>query len=258
MGNSKFISIVTINLNNINGLISTVQSVISQEFKNYEFILIDGGSVDGSREYIISNCKNFDSWVSEPDNGIFQAMNKGIKLATSEFIMFLNSGDKFLSSDSLFKLFKSGKLNNVESVYYFDGYMTENSCIKRKVFTPSKITLNQFFNSTVPHSGFSIIPQNLFIKYGYYNTETRYCADWEHFLKLFLYGIPFVKIPEVDISLFEIGGASYSDNARKEREQLILKYGNIFSDHLLLNRFISREKKFIFKILFRLLKARIF
>lgn len=251
------LSIITINFNNSKGLISTIQSVFSQKSVEFEYIIIDGDSSDGSKEYLLSlntiNCKI----LIEKDNGIYDAMNKGLKIATSDFIFFLNSGDQFLSTDSLYKLLKNGKINDTESVYYFDGYMTENGYIKRKVFTPSKITLNQFFNSTVPHSGFSIIPKKLFLRYGSYNTEIRYCSDWDHFLKLFLNGIPFVKIPDVDVSFFEMGGASYCENAIKEREQLIFKYQQIFSDHLLLNRFISREKKYFFKLLFRLFKSRI-
>jgi glycosyltransferase involved in cell wall biosynthesis len=78
------ITIITVNLNNTSGLQKTIESVISQSFQDYEFILVDGASTDGSVELIKENAQCITKWVSEPDTGIYQAMNKGIRMATGE------------------------------------------------------------------------------------------------------------------------------------------------------------------------------
>ena len=87
------LSIITVNLNNRDGLKKTIDSVISQTFKDFEWIVIDGGSTDGSRELIEQYVNHFAYWVSEPDKGVYNAMNKGVKKAKGEYLQFLNSGD---------------------------------------------------------------------------------------------------------------------------------------------------------------------
>ncbi len=95
-GKMKF-SIITINYNNKEGLRKTIESVVRQSFKDYEYIVIDGGSTDGSVEVIKENASHIDYWVSEPDKGIYNAMNKGILQAHGEYLNFMNSGDCFHS-----------------------------------------------------------------------------------------------------------------------------------------------------------------
>ena len=91
------LSIITVNLNNKDGLIKTIKSLKTQSFNDYEHIIIDAGSTDGSKETILSYSKEIDNhltfWVSEPDNGIYDGMNKGIKHSQGEYLYFLNSGD---------------------------------------------------------------------------------------------------------------------------------------------------------------------
>ena len=89
------ISIITINYNNFEGLKKTIKSVINQTWKDYEYIVIDGGSNDGSVEYLKSLDNTINFWVSEADNGVYHAMNKGINKANGEYLLFLNSGDHF-------------------------------------------------------------------------------------------------------------------------------------------------------------------
>ena len=97
----KKITVITINFNNLSGLKRTIPSVISQSYNNFEYIVIDGGSTDGSKEYIELNKKNIDFWISERDKGIYNAMNKGIHIAHGEYCIFMNSGDHFFSSCAL-------------------------------------------------------------------------------------------------------------------------------------------------------------
>jgi len=85
---STKLSIITINYNNCAGLKRTIDSVVSQSFKDYEWIVIDGGSKDGSKDLIEQYSDSFTYWVSEPDNGIYNAMNKGIEKANGEWMLF--------------------------------------------------------------------------------------------------------------------------------------------------------------------------
>ena len=94
-------SIITVNFNNKEGLRKTIESVIHQTFHDFEFIVIDGGSTDGSADVLKEYHTQIDYWVSEPDGGIYQGMNKGIKKATGDYLNFMNSGDCFFAVDVL-------------------------------------------------------------------------------------------------------------------------------------------------------------
>lgn len=93
------LSIITINYNDKNGLEKTIKSVINQSCRDYEFIVVDGGSNDGSADIIKNHTDYIDKWVSEPDKGIYNAMNKGALMASGDYITYLNSGDEFHDQD---------------------------------------------------------------------------------------------------------------------------------------------------------------
>jgi glycosyltransferase involved in cell wall biosynthesis len=97
----KSLSIITINYNNRPGLQKTFNSVLGQFYKDFEYIIIDGGSTDGSKELIEKNATAFSYWVSEKDQGIYNAMNKGIIKAKAKYLLFLNSGDFLVDEKSL-------------------------------------------------------------------------------------------------------------------------------------------------------------
>ena len=94
-------SIITVNYNNKNGLEMTIKSVLGQTCKDFEYIIIDGGSTDGSVEVIKKYASRIDYWVSEPDKGVYNAMNKGIRKATGDYLNFMNSGDAYHSTSAL-------------------------------------------------------------------------------------------------------------------------------------------------------------
>ena len=108
-------TVITINLNNAEGLKKTIESVLAQERSLYEYIVIDGASTDGSVELAKSYGDKIDCFISEPDKGIYNAMNKGIALAKGEYVIFMNSGDCFASADVLHRVI----------------YIHQNICIER-------------------------------------------------------------------------------------------------------------------------------
>lgn len=123
------ITVVTINYNNLEGLRETVESVMGQSFPDLEYIVIDGGSTDGSREYLKAcHQKTFSYWCSEPDNGLYDAMNKGLKHSTGDYVIFMNSGDRFFSKETLNNV-SERIVGNEDVVYgsalfrYSDGYV---------------------------------------------------------------------------------------------------------------------------------------
>lgn len=91
----KKVSVITVNYNNLKGLERTISSVLLQSFSDFEYIIVDGGSSDGSKEYIESKQEYINQWVSEKDHGVYNAMNKAIRMAQGEYCIFMNSGDHF-------------------------------------------------------------------------------------------------------------------------------------------------------------------
>lgn len=174
------ISIITINLNNNNGLKRTIESVLIQENNNLEQIIIDGGSTDGS----ISTIKKYEiqfrkkgiplRWYSEKDNGIYYAMNKGINIATGTYCYFLNSGDFFLTQEATKKF---EELNSNTDFIYFN--IRTNL---RQITYPPKLTFLFFFRWTICHQAI-FIRRSIFKEHGGFDTNYKLTADWVHLIE---------------------------------------------------------------------------
>jgi len=175
------LSIITINYNNLVGLKRTIESVISQLNETIEFIVIDGGSTDGSKMLIESNQQSISKWVSEKDEGIYYAQNKGISMATGEYCLFLNSGDYLYERDTLNKVLPT--LQWYDIVY--GNMKIENHNELSDGFMPSKINLRQMMSDTLWHP-VAFIKRQLFFDYGFYNTEYKICADYDFFFKVII------------------------------------------------------------------------
>lgn len=217
------ISIITINFNNALGLDKTISSVINQTFANFEYLIIDGGSTDGSTEIIEKNSSKINYWVSEKDKGIYNAMNKGIIKATGEYILFLNSGDYLVNNDVLENI--SGELaNNIDFISgNLEYYLFDNSLFTR--VHPNKLTFTYLVSKTISHPS-TFIKSDLFQKFGLYNEELKIVSDWEFFFKcLGLNGATFKSI-NTTITHFDMNGISSSngDRVNAEKELVYKKY----------------------------------
>ena len=215
------LSIISINLNNAPGLRKTIESVVSQTFTDYEYIIIDGGSTDGSVDVIKEYADRITYWVSELDKGIYNAMNKGILSANGEYCLFLNSGDYLNQVDALEKIFSS---SNNEDLIYWDIVSESGKMTQQEV-----LTVYKFIYSTIGHPA-SLIKRKLFDLVGLYNESNRIASDWEFFLKLFLQIKFTYKYLNKSFTYCEAGGVS----ARKENKNL--KYSERL---LVLNREIN-------------------
>lgn len=173
-------SIITVCYNNRDGLRQTAESVRRQTFTDYEFIVIDGGSTDGSAELLKEYSDIIKYGVSEKDGGIYNAMNKGIAQASGEYCIFLNSGDWFTDKDVLQRIFSKGC---TEDIIYGDIIRTLNRK-KKIVHYPDCLTFDHFYRRiAVIHHQASFIKRSLFEKFGLYREDLYLNADWQFFFK---------------------------------------------------------------------------
>lgn len=181
MSKEPLISIITVNLNDVKGLQRTMKSVIDQTWQEFEFIVIDGGSTDGSRELIETNKNKIDRWVSEPDKGVYNAMNKGISMASGKYLLFLNSGD-FLNNKQVLSLVLE-HLKDDFDFFYGDVQLRDNeNSIKKDILVyPKNLTFSFFCNATLIHQAV-FIKKALFDKVFYYDEDLKFVSDWEFFI----------------------------------------------------------------------------
>lgn len=203
------LTIITINLNNKQGLSKTLQSVFNQTCFKFEHILIDGGSVDGSLELIYEYlCKatgiSF-RWISEPDSGVYNAMNKGIRMATGDYLLFLNSGDRLASVDVIERVMPH--LNNENNIVSGELELVKSNMVTTKLFPPQTVNLNYCIDAGLTHPN-TFIKRKLFDRYGNYNEQNKIISDWEFFLiACGLHSCKYKSIP-VLVSCFEMDGMS--------------------------------------------------
>ncbi|WP_051350461.1 glycosyltransferase family 2 protein [Dyadobacter alkalitolerans] len=228
------LSIITINLNNAAGLVRTVESVLSQTFKHFEFIIIDGGSKDGSLNVIEKSNGQIAYWVSEPDKGIYHAMNKGIKVASGEYCLFLNSGDWLTHNNVLTSVFDTNPNADIVAgnVYFFN---TIEKRIQWTVNSPDNLTAKTIFSGLLAHQA-TFIKRSLFDAIGYYNEDLTIVSDWLFFLEALLErGASYQHYKGV-VSYFDMNGISCdpANNNLPRREQLTIlrqKYPRFIADY---------------------------
>jgi len=235
------LSIVTINYNDAKGLRKTLESVANQiedcrlqiEDFQLEHIIVDGGSTDGSVDVIRDYEKRLSLslrlsliWISEPDKGVYNAMNKGIKMASGDYIQILNSGDILASNDVLAKV--RGKIEEVRTIQgEYPELIYGNMLVDggEGSFAGSKeveYSLRQYYSSTLNHDC-CWIKRSLFETYGLYDENLKIVSDWKWWLQAI--GLGHVKpiYVDIDMTIFEGGGISSMqlDKRNHERRQVL-------------------------------------
>jgi len=218
-----FLSIITINRNNAEGLKKTLDSVASQTCRDFEHIIIDGASTDGSvdviKEYVASSAgKNVSYWVSEPDSGIYNAINKGIKKAVGDFILVLNSGDSF--AYDILETIKNRAAGNCDSILY--GVV--NDMKNGKLTHVEGICSGDLKDGTIAHQA-TFVPKKMYDKYGVYDESYKISADFDFFLKLYFAGEKFVYLNLI-VANYDVSGIS-NTNMYVYKENILIqkKYG---------------------------------
>lgn len=224
---SPLLSIITVNLNDLNGLKKTLTSIFEQTWQKFELIVIDGGSTDGSKEFVEKHECQIAYWVSEKDDGIYNGMNKGINAASGEYLLFLNSGDHFYKKETLFDV--KDYLNEF-SIIYFNMHIIEKNKSYIKQF-PSQLSFSYFTKDTLPHQG-SFIKKVLFKKVGFYDEDLKISSDWKFFIDAICkYNSSFKKINKVLCTHHLNGISSFPENFKiiqNERESHLKSSYNAF------------------------------
>ena len=227
------LSIITVNLNNRDGLQRTIDSVVSQTFKDFEWIVIDGGSTDGSKELIEQYADRFAYWVSEPDKGIYNAMNKGIKVAKGEYLLFLNSGDWIIDervAQDFIETSISADIISGDVCLVYD----ENTMPIKKSPSPEDVGFDYFFHGGLCHQS-TFINKKLFDRFGLYEEQFRIVSDWEFFMKVVtVFGASYGRFNRV-VSCFPVDGISGNpafeqENLKNRREAYLKFVPNSFLD----------------------------
>ena len=201
------VSIVTINRNNREGLKQTIDSVLSQTFVDYEFIVIDGASTDGSIDVIHENKDQIHYWISEPDSGIYNAMNKGIYAAQGDYCYFLNSGDIFVSDHVLADIFRNDVKENFvcgNIIWDEKGKHRKDDSYKNRDWL---FSLYDIYSGFLCHQAF-LIKKEMFDKYGYYDERLRIMSDWKLFFIAIGINSEKVQYVDVDIAIYNTDGLS--------------------------------------------------
>lgn len=217
---SPVLSIITINFNDVTGLKRTVNSVFSQNNTEFEYIIIDGGSTDGSAAFINDNQTRFDYCISEPDNGIYNAMNKGILAAKGEYLLFLNSGDLLFANNTINKI--SSILKSKTKDIFF-GNIVNRDEQDVVVNYSQKITFKTFFDGSLPHPS-SFIRRSCFLDANLYDEELKIVSDWKFFiLGIFKRNFSFEYIDQIIAIYYLDGISSTNKEADTHERQKVLK-----------------------------------
>ena len=205
------LSVITINYNNCDGLRKTIESVVNQTYKDLEYILIDGASTDGSVDVIKEYASKIDYWVSEPDKGIYNAMNKGIDVANGEYCIFMNSGDLFYNSSALADVEPKLACKDIisGSVRLSDG---------RIFAAPKRISLQFLYFETICHQS-SIIKTSL-LKEFKYDEKYRIASDYKFWPQTLILGNCTYKAVKNIIAIYDTTGVSFVNDALLKKERI--------------------------------------
>lgn len=222
------LSIITINRNNAAGLDETMKSVASQTNSIFEYIVIDGASSDSSigviKKYTDSLATRL-KWISEPDKGIYNAMNKGIGMATGKYVQFLNSGDCLASNDVTERMLAELKRNDYPSILYGNMLkeMPGGIFLRDRCFAGQEISFLGFYTGTLNHSP-AYIKKDLFEKYGLYDESLRIVSDWKWYLQAIILGEEKPVYTDIDVTMFDMHGISETnkDLDKLERKKVLV------------------------------------
>ena len=219
------LSIITINYNNAQGLKRTLSSVLHQTYTDFEHVIVDGASTDNSIEIIKQYEKQALAkgikviWISENDEGIYNAMNKGIRMSSGEYIEILNSGDCLASNSVVNNMLTALEQNAYPKILYgnmlktFDWktYKRDTSC-KNPDYTPESFLY--FYNGTLNHNS-AYIKRTLFEQFGFYNEKMKICSDWEWYVRTIVLGNITPVYVNIDVTIFDMNGISESAGKNK-------------------------------------------
>lgn len=213
------LSVITVCYNAEKDIEKTILSVIRQSYKDFEYIVIDGQSADGTMDIVNRYADKITRVVSEPDTGIYNAMNKGVRLATGEYCIFMNAGDTFAGAEVLERVvpFLTGEYDVVVG----REISIRNDRIVGHVYPPKRITAMHFYRSSLSHQS-AFIRREALLRHPYDET-LRLVSDWKFWIEMLVSGkLSYCPI-DVNVCCFNQDGATYTqlDLGKKERTQVL-------------------------------------
>jgi len=214
------VSIITICLNNVNSIKATIESVINQNYSDIEYILIDGGSSDGTLEIISDYKDGIAKIISEPDRGLYDAINKGLKLATGDVVGLIHAGDRLFDNYVIEKIASFFIDNHVDIIY-------GHSLLVNEFDKPVRVNRSPRFRRSLVARGWMPSHQSIYLRrhllmqYGYYNLRLHPSSDYEFFLRYFYFNCLRIKLLDVYILKFAMGGRStknYMNNLKAQKQ----------------------------------------
>jgi len=213
------VSIITVALNNCEYIETCIQSVINQDYKNIEYIVVDGGSTDGTVDVIKRYDDKIDLWISEPDFGIYDAINKGINMSRGDIIGFLHSDDLYIDHHVISNIVNEFIEHEVDSVYADLVYVERNNPDRVvRYYDSSVFQVSQFAYGWMPAHPTCFIKKNTYAEYGLYKTDYIIAADYELLTRFYgKLGVSYHYFPKVIVKM-RSGGLS----TRNFRSNIIL------------------------------------
>ncbi len=247
------VTIITVCFNSQDTIEDTIKSVISQTYNNYEYVVIDGGSTDDTNKIISRYKKYINTFISEKDVGIYDAINKGIKKSTGEIVSILHSDDTFYDNKTIQKVASYFKSN-----LSLDCLIGDTIIIKKNSQKVIRKYKANFFNKWMLYIGFSPPHPSTFIKkkiydnYGFYNKNYTIAGDFDFFVRIFLKANINFKIVDENFVLMKYGGkstVSIKSNFTSSKEMIkSLKESNLYANwFFILLRFPIKLIQFIIK-----------
>lgn len=243
------ISIITVSYNAVNVIEKTILSTINQTYQNIEYIIIDGGSNDGTIDIIKKYSNKISYWISEPDKGIYDAMNKGIDIATGDWIIFMNAGDWFYNKDIINNIFYQKKYNS-DIIY---GAVERRGKFKTYIDKPRP--LKQIINNMIFSHQSTFVKTHIMKKYKFEGAEYNIIADYAFFIKQYKNGTKFEELNYIISSYDNISGISSSptykvykkhlkERIKLEKQYNLNKYKNLYFFYCIRYQI----KNFLFKL----------
>lgn len=216
------ISIITVSHNSISTIPATIKSVLAQTYPNIEYIIIDGSSTDGTIDSINSFGESISKFVSEPDKGIYDAINKGIKLATGDIVGILNSDDILYDNNVIMKIAETFDMWSVDAVYgdvlFFDPDKTSRIT---RYYSSGSFSLNKFKFGFMPAHPSFYVKRKIYEELGYYKTDYKIAADYElliRFLSIHRIKYKYLGMPFVSMRTGGVSNKSISSNITLNKE----------------------------------------
>jgi glycosyltransferase involved in cell wall biosynthesis len=214
------ISIITVSYNSAASIRDTLQSIAQQDYKNIEHIIVDGQSTDGTLA-IIREFPHVARFISEPDNGLYEAMNKGLRMATGDVIGILNSDDVYAGNQVLSEIAAAFKNNEAPCVYGDLQYVSNNLLKVVRTWKAGNFKRKNFYYGWMPPHPAFFARKEVYEKVGLFNTGLRSAADYEIMLRILLkHNFAAVYVPVILVKMREggISNASLRNRLKANRE----------------------------------------